>query len=213
MSRLLQGLPSEEQAQVDEILAGCTTLALPVGATRGGARIPDAALLVVEEGVVLLSSTRPGSSRTMALTLAGSAEVLLPPAADERLEALEDSWLTVVSAGALTALLGVPAASAIVVDALAEALRERQETIGNFASVRHVERVREKLLQLARAHGKVVPGGVRLDLPLTHELVGEMVGSARETVTWAFAQLAREGFARREGRAYRLAVSPEALAS
>jgi len=99
------------------------------------------------------------------------------------------------------------------VDALVEALRERQETIGNFASVRHVERVREKLLQLARAHGKVVPGGVRLDLPLTHELVGEMVGSARETVTWAFAQLAREGFARREGRAYRLAVSPEALAS
>ena len=50
-------------------------------------------------------------------------------------------------------------------------------------------------------------------LEVTHELVGEMVGSARETVTWAFAQLAREGFARREGRAYRLAVSPEALAS
>src|SRR5919108_483840 len=89
-------------------------------------------------------------------------------------------------------------------------LRERQATIGHFASVRHVERVREKLLQLARTHGKVVPGGVRLDLPLTHELVGEMVGSARETVTWAFAQLAREGFARREGRAYRLPASPAA---
>jgi Crp-like helix-turn-helix domain len=213
MGRLLQGLPPKEQAQVDEILAGCATLALRVGAARGGARIPDAALLVVEEGVVLLASTRPGSSRTMALTLAGSEEVLLPPGPDERLEALEDSWLTVVSPDALIALLRIPAASAIVVAALAAALRERQETIGNFASVRHVERVREKLLQLARAHGKVVPGGVRLDLPLTHELVGEMVGSARETVTWAFAQLAREGFVRREGRAYRLAVSPEALAS
>jgi CRP/FNR family transcriptional regulator, cyclic AMP receptor protein len=213
MSRLLQGLPSEEQAHVEEILAGCATLALRVGASRGGARIPDAALLVVEEGVVLLASTRPGSSRTMALTLAGSEEVLLPPAADERLEAVEDSWLTVVSPLALTELLRIPAAAGIVADALAAALRERQETIANFASVRHVERVREKLLQLARAHGKVVPGGVRLDLPLTHELVGEMVGSARETVTWAFAQLAREGFARREGRAYRLAVSPEALAS
>jgi Crp-like helix-turn-helix domain len=213
MSRLLQGLPSEEQVQVDEILAGCTTLALRVGASRGAARIPDAALLVVEEGVVLLASTRPGSSRTMALTLAGSEEVLLPPSADERLEALEDSWLTVVPPRALTELLRIPAAAGIVADALAAALRERQETIANFARVRHVERVREKLLQLARAHGKVVPGGVRLDLPLTHELVGEMVGSARETVTWAFAQLAREGFARREGRAYRLAVSPEALAS
>ena len=213
MSRLLAGLPPGEQAQVDEILAGCTTLALRVGAARGGARIPDAALLVVEEGLVLLSSARADSSRRMAVALAGSEEVLLPPAADERLEALEDSWLTVVSPAALAALLAVPAAGAVVVDALGAALRERQETIGNFASVRHVDRVREKLLQLARAHGKVVPGGVRLDLPLTHELVGEMVGSARETVTWAFAQLAREGFARREGRAYRLAVSPEALAS
>jgi CRP-like cAMP-binding protein len=213
MSRLLAGLPPGEQAQVDEILAGCTTLALRVGAARGGARIPDAALLAVEEGLVLLSSARADSSRRMAVALAGSEEVLLPPAADERLEALEDSWLTVVSPAALAALLAVPAAGAVVVDALGAALRERQETIGNFASVRHVDRVREKLLQLARAHGKVVPGGVRLDLPLTHELVGEMVGSARETVTWAFAQLAREGFARREGRAYRLAVSPEALAS
>ena len=213
MSRLLQGLPPEEQAQVDEILAGCATLALRVGAARGGARIPDTALLVVEEGLVLLSSARAGSSRRMAVALAGSEEVLLPPTADERLEALEDSWLTVVLPAALAALLAVPAAGAVVVDALGAALRERQETIGNFASVRHVDRVREKLLQLARAHGKVVPGGVRLDLPLTHELVGEMVGSARETVTWAFAQLAREGFARREGRAYRLAVSPEALAS
>src|ERR671929_48533 len=91
--------------------------------------------------------------------------------ADEILGALEDSWLTVAPPAALAALLGVAGASAPVVDALAEALRERQETIGNFASVRHVERVREKLLQLARAHGKVVPGGVRLDLPLTHELV------------------------------------------
>ena len=213
MSRLLQGLPLEEQAQVDEVLAGCATLALPVGSTRGAARIPDAALLVVEEGLVLLSSARAGSSRRMAVTLAGSGEVLLSPTADEHLEALEDSWLTVVTPAALAALLGVAGASALVVDALAEALRERQETIANFASVRHVERVREKLLQLARTHGKVVPDGVRLDLPLTHELVGEMVGSARETVTWAFAQLAREGFARREGRAYRLAVSPEALAS
>ena len=213
MSRLLQRLPPGEQAQVDEILARCATLALRVGAARGAARIPDAALLVVEEGLVLLSSARAGSSRRMAVALAGPEEVLLPPATGERLEALEDSWLTVVSPAALSALLAVPAAAAVVMDALGAALRERQETIGNFASVRHVDRVREKLLQLARAHGKVVPGGVRLDLPLTHELVGEMVGSARETVTWAFAQLAREGFARREGRAYRLAVSPEALAS
>jgi CRP/FNR family transcriptional regulator len=107
----------------------------------------------------------------------------------------------------------VPGAAAALVEALAEQLRERQESLAQFSSVRHVERVRDKLLQLARAYGRVVPGGVRLDLPLTHELVGELVGSARETVTWAFAELSREGFVRRDGRSYRLAVAPEALAS
>ena len=70
-----------------------------------------------------------------------------------------------------------------------------------------------KLLQLARAHGKVVRDGVRLDLPLTHELLGEMVGSARETVTWALAELSKEGFVAREGRSYRLIVPPDLLAS
>src|SRR5207248_1908491 len=86
-------------------------------------------------------SSLDGSSRRMAVTLATSGEVLLPPTADEHLEALEDSWLTVVSPAALAALHRVAGASALVVDALVEALRERQETIGNFASVRHVERV------------------------------------------------------------------------
>ena len=139
--------------------------------------------------------------------------MLLPPAPGERLEAATDVRLTVLGDAAQAALLRVPAAAAALVGAFAEQLRERHESLAQFSSVRHVERVRDKLLQLARAHGRVVPGGVRLDLPLTHELVGEMVGSARETVTWAFAQLAREGFLSRDGRSYSLSVAPEALAS
>jgi CRP/FNR family transcriptional regulator len=119
----------------------------------------------------------------------------------------------VVGDAAQAALLRIPAAAAALLGGLAEQLRERHESLAQFSSVRHVERVRDKLLQLARTHGRVIPGGVRLDLPLTHELVGEMVGSARETVTWAFAELAREGFLSRDGRSYRLSVAPEALAS
>jgi CRP-like cAMP-binding protein len=53
--------------------------------------------------------------------------------------------------------------------------------------------------------------GVSLHLPLTHELLADMVGSTRETVTRALAQLAHEGFVRHEHGAYRLALVPEAL--
>jgi CRP-like cAMP-binding protein len=213
MSRLLQGLGDHEKATAAAALEACPTIALRVGNARVGTRIPDCAALVVEEGVVLLTSTRAGATRRMILAVAGPGAVLLPPAREERLEALADSWLTAITPAARQSLLELPGARETLLEGLAEELRERQESLAHFSSVRHVDRVRDKLLQLARVHGKVVPGGVRLDLPLTHELVGEMVGSARETVTWAFAQLAREGFVSREGRSYRLAVSPEALAS
>ncbi len=206
MSRLLDG-------SMDEAIAGCPTVALREGAWRSGSRLPDCALLVVEEGLVLAESARPGASRRVVLSVLGPGAILTPPVGDERLEALADSWLTAVGHEALAELLRRPEAASAIVDALADALRDRQESLGHFASVRHVDRVRDKLLQLAREHGRVVPGGIRLDLPLTHELLGEMVGSARETVTWAIAQLVREGLVRREGRTYRLTVSPEALAS
>lgn len=213
MSRLLKGLPDDQRTAAAAALAGCTTLAVPAGTARPAARIPQAEVLVVEEGVVMVTRVRPGATRRMVITVAGPGSVLLSPIGDERLEGLADSWLTIVCPDAYGTLMALPAVAASLVEALTEELRERQESLGHFASVRHVDRVRGKLVQLARSHGKVVPGGVRLDLPLTHELLGEMVGSARETVTWALAELSREGFVHREGRSYRLAVPPDALAN
>ena len=50
-----------------------------------------------------------------------------------------------------------------------------------------------------------------LQLPITHELLAEMIGSARETVTRAVDALEQNGFLRREDRGYVLRVSPGAL--
>jgi CRP-like cAMP-binding protein len=71
--------------------------------------------------------------------------------------------------------------------------------------------VREKLTELARAHGRVGTDGIRLDFPLTHDLLAEMTASARETVTRALDELHREGFVQRNGRTYSVHVSPDAL--
>lgn len=142
----------------------------------------------------------------MVVALAGRDSLLLPPAPHERLEALSDSRLTVVTEGAQRALLGVPAAAAVIVDGLEARLRDCQESLSHFSNPRHVDRVRQKLTQLARVYGKVGTGGVWLSLPLTHEALAGMVGSTRETVTRAMSQLTREGFVRHERGAYRLAV-------
>ena len=98
-------------------------------------------------------------------------------------------------------------------DALLEELRERQQSLAHFGNVAHAERLREKLLQLAGTHGTAVAGGVEVELPLTHKLLGQSIGSARETVTAAVQTLEREGFLTRVGRRYRLTISAGSRAS
>ena len=94
-----------------------------------------------------------------------------------------------------------------------ETLKQKHETIAGLARLHHVDRVRGKLIELARDHGRVGRDGIRLDFPLTHDLLGEMVGSARETVTRALDELQREGFVFRRGRTYSVQLEPEELAS
>lgn len=49
------------------------------------------------------------------------------------------------------------------------------------------------LLHLASRWGYVEPGGVSLTLPLTHQLLGRLVGAERPSVSHALARLARSG--------------------
>jgi CRP/FNR family cyclic AMP-dependent transcriptional regulator len=49
------------------------------------------------------------------------------------------------------------------------------------------------LLHLASRWGHVEPGGVRLRLPLTHQLLGTLVGAERPSVSHALARLAHSG--------------------
>ncbi len=199
-------------AGVDELLTTCATVALPAGTRRLAAQLPEAALFTVEDGVVALIAQVEGASRRSIVATARAGSLLSPPGSGEALEAITDARLTAISPAVWPELMRVPAAARAIADGLLDELRDRQESLRHFANVRHVERVREKLLQLGRLHGRVVSGGIRLDLPLTHELLAEMIGSRRETVTFALADLTREGFVSRDGRTYVLQVSPAALA-
>jgi CRP/FNR family cyclic AMP-dependent transcriptional regulator len=49
------------------------------------------------------------------------------------------------------------------------------------------------LWQLAPRWGKVEPGGIRVSLPLTHQLLGRLVGAERPSVTHALKRLAAAG--------------------
>jgi hypothetical protein len=168
-------------------------------------------LFLVADGFVVLRARAEGGRRAVMTCEAGPGNVLLPPSAEELLVGLGSSRLTLIDADARGELLRMPAVAERVVEHLTAALRQKQEGTATFALTRHVDRVRRQLLRLGRSYGHVVRDGVRIDFPMSHALLAEMIGSSRETVTRAIDELQRAGFVARNGSTYRLLVSPESV--
>jgi len=206
MSWLANAVSAEERTRIEAALASCTTVSLTAGSSLDADRLAELSLVAIEQGCVFVSTVRSAARRRMVVALAGGGSLLLPPGAGEQIEALANSRLTLVPEDAQRALLAIPSAASAIAEGLTVRLRDCQESLSQFSRPRHVDRLRLKLAQLARVYGKAGAGGVWLSLPLTHEVLAGMVGSTRETVTRAMAQLMREGFLRHERGAYRLAL-------
>ena len=202
--------PADRKALVP-VLARCPLVVIDAGATLAARELPRAALFVVETGTVVVARPAEPSRRRTVVALAREDAVLPRPDGGDEIAALEPAALTALVPEAHNALLSLPSAAVVITQALCDAMGDSRRSLSIFGRTSHTERVREKLLQLAAAHGRVVRGGVVVDLPLTHALLAEMIGSARETVSAALGELTAEGFVHRNGRAYRLAVRPEDL--
>jgi CRP-like cAMP-binding protein len=182
-----------------EALAGAEIRRLAAGSFHCAGSLGEISFLIVEEGFLVVRRTSPGRRRIV--TCSAGAGVLLPaPESPETLDALAEARVTLVSEAAYAALLARPGVATVLSDALRSTLRQKRDSLANFGSVGPIERVEQKLLQLARGHGRVVAGGIHLDFPVTHELLTEMVGFARETVSRAVERLERSGSVVREGR-------------
>ena len=73
------------------------------------------------------------------------------------------------------------------------------------------DRLRLFFWELADRYGHVTPAGVRLDIGLTHELIGHLVGAYRPSVSVALARLERDGHVRRGERGLLLLGDPPGL--
>lgn len=212
MGRLLLTLPRSGQSGADRALACCPSIRLRAGeAVEVVSQLVGTKLYLVEWGFVLVVAARSHQSRPIVVSVAGEGAVLPPLAPGEELVGLTDAAVIAVSADVYDVLLGFPPTAGALVDGLLEGLHERQESIANASGGRHDERLLGKLYQLARLYGRVGRDGIELELPLTHELLARMIGSARETVTCTLAQFQREGLVVRSGRRYRIQVEPAVL--
>ena len=208
---LLDTIPASEAGRVEALLSTCPTIEVAAGEAYFRSSFNSAPLLVVERGFVVVRASFEQSSRSIVTCEAGPGRIILPPAQEEMLCGLVESRLTALSAVATGELMALPGAAHTLIEQLTASLGEKQENLSNFASARHIVRVRRKLLQLARSYGRVARDGVRIDFPISHSLLAEMIGSSRETVTRALDELQRTGFVARSGHSYRLLVSPESI--
>jgi Crp-like helix-turn-helix domain len=211
LRELVDGLPAAEANGAVAIVAGSEAIEVEPGVAVFGPALAKAAFLVVEDGFVVLRATFSELSRSMITCEAGPGRIVLPPASEEVLFAIEKARLRPVSDDARDQLLSIPLVAQRVFEQLASTLGEKQEALGMFAQTRHVERVRRKLHQLARSYGHVVRDGIRIDFPITHALLAEMIGSSRETVTRALEELQREGVVVRRGSSYHLLEKPDSF--
>ena len=209
--RIFEGLPSQDAEEAARVLAGTAAVEIEPGVPYLDTSFTNAALLIVEEGFVVLRAAFPGLSRSAITGEAGRGALLLPPSPEEALFGLRPSRVRTISPRDRDILLSRPAVAQWIVRQLTWALGHRQEAISNFAPTRHAERVQRKLLQLARTHGHVMRDGIRIDFPVSHALLAEMIGSSRETVTRALDELQRTGFVSRRGSIYVVLASPEAV--
>ena len=72
---------------------------------------------------------------------------------------------------------------------------------GAHQAISQLPRVEDRLLalfwHLADRWGHVLTGGVRIDLPLTHETIGRLIGARRPTVTLGLGTLRSDGLLQR----------------
>ena len=84
---------------------------------------------------------------------------------------------------------------------LAQAMRQVGDA-GAHQAISQLARVEDRLLalfwHLADRWGRVVSDGVRIDLPLTHETIGRLIGARRPTVTLGLRALRAAGLLQRQ---------------
>jgi len=144
---------------------------------------------VVLDGVVSAQLLGPGDLVRVAGEAAGAA--LIPT--DIRWSVLEPLTLALLDERFLLTVRRWPEIVAALFERLA-IQEERRDVHRALAQLPRVEdRVHALLWLLAERWGRVTPQGVTLRLPLTHELIGQLVGAKRPTVSLALKELEERG--------------------
>jgi CRP/FNR family transcriptional regulator, cyclic AMP receptor protein len=171
-------------------------------------------------GLLVLSGLmgrRVGIGRAHAIELLGPGDILRPWDHDHELDSVpaEIEWRVfrpiriAVLGGEITRVIGQRPELLI---AFSGRLLHRARASAYLAAVSHLTSVDDKVLvtlwHLASRWGRVSPQGVEITLSLTHEVIGEIIGARRPTVTLALSRMVRRKALRRGPRGTFILLDP-----
>jgi 5-methyltetrahydrofolate--homocysteine methyltransferase len=163
-------------------------------------------IFVVKRGAIkVFTISAEGKAHTYNLLgtggISGAAEYLLGRPHQALAMALEETEAFSILPNEFDGLLnGNPEFAAIITRELAKkvlSLAGKVYGLG-FLDVQH--RLKQSLIDLAEQHGVETDDGIKIELPLTHEQIGELVAANRSTVTSQLNELSRQGYLRKSKR-------------
>ena len=150
--------------------------------------VPSDAIYFIEKGRVRL--TRLSSEgKTVILALLGPGDLIGEAAwetgeHDSYAETLEESRIYQIGREAFQSFIREnPEFGLRLIQIIGGRLKQAQSRIEDLVFRQVPSRVARLLVNLAESHGKVTPNGIRVEFPLTHQEIADLVGSSRVTVT------------------------------
>ncbi len=86
-----------------------------------------------------------------------------------------------------------PEVAAKLLEVLAERIRQVDEFIEDTLFLRLPSRLAKKILSLSRSYGEETGGGTRVDIKLSQQELGELVGASRESVNRELRRWVEQG--------------------
>ena len=194
-AELWEGLSPDERNQVARY---CPDRSFPKGNTIFAPGDAPEALYVLRSGLVKLSHVSEDGQESI-LRVFGPGDVfgelLLAVRARPFLAtALTSCTVTVVPGKTFLQLLSmIPRIGFNFIGVLSRHLAEMALDRGQASHKWSFDRLALTLLKLSKAHGEEKGAGTAITLPLTHQILADMIGASRETVTRRLGRLKHLG--------------------
>ncbi|HWQ83527.1 MAG TPA: cobalamin-dependent protein [Anaerolineales bacterium] len=116
-------------------------------------------------------------------------------------EAIEDTQVIAIAAAEFNQLLLTERQfSLLVIKKLAQGLSLLASKARDSGLLDAQQRLKHRLVELAKDHGSATEKGVKINLDLTHEEIATLVSANRSTITGLLNELKEQGFLWKEGR-------------